>query len=79
MPNTNSVATVAPILVLALVLGLLIFFPIPVPNRDVVMTIVAGLLGYLSRGERHVPADTTTVTTPAPADVTVTPSDTPTP
>jgi hypothetical protein len=58
IPNTHAVTAVAPIIVLGGVLAALLFLPIPAPNRDVVTTIVAGLLGYLSRGERHVPPAT---------------------
>lgn len=53
MPNTQSVTAVAPILVLGLILAGLLFHEIPAPNKEIMLTIVSGLLGYLSRGERH--------------------------
>lgn len=67
MTSTSSIQTLAPLVVLGVVLVLLLFFAIPSPNKEIAMTIVAGLLGYLSKGER---APTTTVTTGSPPDQT---------
>lgn len=68
MNATQSAITLAPLIILGAVLGTLIFVPIPVPNKDLAMTIVAGLLGYLSKGERPTPSST--VTTGSPPDQT---------
>lgn len=55
IPTTSSVTSVAPIVVLGVVLGLLFFFPLPDVNRDIALSIVSGLLGFLARGERPAP------------------------
>ena len=47
--NTRSITHVAPILLLGLALLVLLFSPVPVPNKEIVMSIVSGLLGFLSR------------------------------
>lgn len=49
IPNTKSIVSVAPIIVLASALLAMLFFPVPTPNKDMVMAIVSGLLGFLSR------------------------------
>jgi len=49
IPNTKSVVAVAPIIVLAVSLLAMQFVPVPEANKDIVQTIVAGLLGFLSR------------------------------
>lgn len=53
MPNTKSVATVAPIVLLGGALLLLLLHPVPVGNRDLVVAIVSGLLGYLVHPVKH--------------------------
>jgi hypothetical protein len=51
--------------VLALALVLLIVFPVPGPNHDIVLSIVAGLLGALtSRAVGKAGKDETTSTSP---------------
>ena len=52
IPTTSSVTSVAPIVVLGVVLVLLFWLPIPPTNHDIALTVVSGLLGYLSRGEK---------------------------
>jgi len=49
MPNTKSIVAIAPIIVLAISLLAMQFVPVPEANKDIVQTIVAGLLGFLSR------------------------------
>ncbi len=56
MTRTRSISTVAPIALLGMALAALLFHPLPEPNRDLVNLILAGLLGFLSRGESS-PAD----------------------
>ena len=49
MPNTKSIVAIAPIIVPAISLLAMQFVPVPEANKDIVQTIVAGLLGFLSR------------------------------
>lgn len=54
MTRTRSISTVAPIGLLGMALMFLLWHPLPEPNRDLVNLILAGLLGFLSRGETAV-------------------------
>lgn len=45
--------------ILAIALGLLIYFPIPGVNHDIVLSIVAGLLGALTNRSEKPPGDVT--------------------
>jgi hypothetical protein len=49
----QTLTTLAPLLVLGVVLIALLFAPVPAPNKDIATTIVAGLLGFLARGEQR--------------------------
>lgn len=49
MFTTKSIISIAPIIVLATALLAMLFYPVPSPNKDMVMAIVSGLLGFLSR------------------------------
>lgn len=51
--------------VLAIALALLVFFPIPVANHDIVLSIVAGLLGALT-SRRSATDDDPPPAAPAP-------------
>lgn len=51
-PTTHSVSTNAPLLFIGLALLLLIFFPVPETNQRLVDLTIAGLLGFLARGDR---------------------------
>lgn len=49
IPNTRSVVSVAPIVLLGLALIFLLWKELPTGNEQIVTAIVSGLLGYLSR------------------------------
>lgn len=54
-PQTHSIVSVAPIGILGGALIALLIWPIPGTNKDIVMAIVSGLLGFLSRpGPAHI-------------------------
>jgi hypothetical protein len=55
MPSSlnQTLTTLAPLAVLGSVLLVLLFAPLPAANKDIATTIVAGLLGFLARGEQH--------------------------
>lgn len=48
-PSMRAILHVGPIAVLAIALGLLLFKSVPVPNKELVASIIAGLLTYLTR------------------------------
>lgn len=53
-PSLNqTLMTLAPLVVLGAVLIILLFAPLPAPNKDIATTIVAGLLGFMARGEQR--------------------------
>ncbi len=70
MTRTRSISTVAPIGLLGMALAAMLFFPIPMDNKDLINLILAGLLGFLSRGET-APSPPDPVTVPAGASSTV--------
>lgn len=47
--TTKSILHVAPVGLLGFALAVLLFMPVPVPNKELVTAIVSGLLGFLSR------------------------------
>jgi hypothetical protein len=54
-PLNQALTTLAPLAVLGVVLLVLLFAPMPAANKDIATTIVAGLLGFLARGEQAHP------------------------
>ena len=56
-PSLNqTLTTLAPLAVLGVVLIVLLFAPLPAANKDIATTIVAGLLGFLARGDQRQPS-----------------------
>lgn len=49
LPTTHSVQSVAPIVLLGVALVFLLVKDVPPQSKDIVVAIVSGLLGFLSR------------------------------
>jgi len=49
LPKTRDIVHAGPIVVLATALMILLFTPVPVSNKELASSIIAGLLGFLSR------------------------------
>jgi hypothetical protein len=49
IPTTKAIESVAPIAIIGSTLLILLFVPVPIPNKDFINVILAGLLGYLSK------------------------------
>lgn len=60
LPKTRDIIHAGPILILATALFILLFTPVPLPNKELVSSIIAGLLGFLSRPPQTAPAKEST-------------------
>lgn len=50
LPCANAIERVLPLLILGAAALIMLFQDIPQSNRDLVMQIIAGILGFLSKG-----------------------------
>lgn len=67
-PTTKAIESVAPIAIIGSTLLILLFVPVPIPNKDFINVILAGLLGYLSKSRNDAQA-AVAVEPPAPVAV----------
>ncbi len=54
-PSTRDIIHGGPILILAGALGILLLTPVPITNKELVSSIIAGLLGYMTRAPQTPP------------------------